>query len=152
MRLGRRIFVVMTGRHGSRRPILVQFLQLLSSLPLTAGMMDRQRRNGALRVSVPKHLNSWNMGTRTTSLIFMTNRQDGPSWLRRSVMLSGIPHLVRLPHLSSAASLRCHLRTVTSMMDRHKLRNPTLGQTSPSSFSSCTMLPPMDRHKHDGPS
>ena len=33
------------------------------------------------------------------------------------------PHLVRLPHLLSAASLRCHLQTVTSTMDRHKLRS-----------------------------
>ena len=43
-------------------------------------------------------------------------------------------------------------RTVIDTMDRHKLRNPTLGQISPSSFSSCTTLPPTDRHKHDGPS
>ena len=43
-------------------------------------------------------------------------------------------------------------RTVIDTTDRHKLRNPTLGQTSPSSFSSCTTLPPTDRHKHDGPS
>ena len=42
--------------------------------------------------------------------------------------------------------------TVIDTTGRHKLRNPTLGQTSPSSFSSCTMLPPTDRHKHDGPS
>ncbi|TMW81323.1 hypothetical protein EJD97_010350, partial [Solanum chilense] len=43
-------------------------------------------------------------------------------------------------------------RTVRATTDRHKFRNPTLGQTSPSSFSSCTTLPPTDRHKHDGPS
>ena len=43
-------------------------------------------------------------------------------------------------------------RTIIDTTDRHKLRNPTLGQTSPSSFSSCTTLPPTDRHKHDGPS
>ncbi|TMW96405.1 hypothetical protein EJD97_007408, partial [Solanum chilense] len=43
-------------------------------------------------------------------------------------------------------------RAVIDMTDRHGLRNPTLGQTSPSSFSSCTTLPPTDRHKHDGPS
>ena len=41
---------------------------------------------------------------------------------------------------------------VIATMDRHKLRNPTLGKTSPSSFSSCTTLPPTDRRKHDGPS
>ena len=38
-------------------------------------------------------------------------------------------------------------RTVIAMTDRHKLRNPTLGQTSPSSFSSFSTLPPTDRHK-----
>ncbi|TMW81802.1 hypothetical protein EJD97_007804, partial [Solanum chilense] len=43
-------------------------------------------------------------------------------------------------------------RTVMATMVRHAFRNPTLGQTSPSSFSSCTTLPPTDRHKHDGPS
>ena len=32
------------------------------------------------------------------------------------------PHLVRLPHLPSAAALRCHLRTVTGTTNRHKLR------------------------------
>ena len=57
----------------------------------------------------------------TTSLNFMTNQQDGPSWIRRSVMHFVTPHFVRLPHLPSAASLRCHLQTVTGMVDRHKL-------------------------------
>ena len=42
--------------------------------------------------------------------------------------------------------------TVTDTTDRYGLRNPTLCQTSPSSFSSCTTLPPTDRHKHVGPS
>ena len=118
--------MVTTGRHRFRRPILVQFLLLLSSLPSTAGMTDRHRHNGSLRVSVPKHLNSWNMGTGTTSLNFMTNLQDGPSWTRMFVTLSVTPHLVRLPHLPSAAALRCHLRTVTSMTNRHKLRRWSL--------------------------
>ena len=121
----RRIVVVMTDHHGLCRPIIMQFLLLLSSLPSTAGMMDRQRNNGPSRVSVPKHLNSWNMGTGATSLIFMTNLQNKPSWLRRSATLSITPHLIRLPHLRSAASLRCHLRTVTGRTDRHKLRKCT---------------------------
>ncbi|TMW80537.1 hypothetical protein EJD97_018651, partial [Solanum chilense] len=43
-------------------------------------------------------------------------------------------------------------RTVMATKVRQVFRNPTLGQTSPSSFSSCTTLPPTDRHKHDGPS
>ncbi|TMX05611.1 hypothetical protein EJD97_015269, partial [Solanum chilense] len=43
-------------------------------------------------------------------------------------------------------------RTVMAMTDRHVLRNPTLCQTSPSSFSSFTTMPPTDCHDHDGPS
>ena len=42
--------------------------------------------------------------------------------------------------------------TVMATMVRHAILNPTLGQTSPSSFSSFTTMPPMDRHRHDGPS
>ena len=75
----RRIVMVTTDRHGLRRPILVQFLLLLSSFPSTASMMDRHRHNGPSRVFVPKHFNSWNLGTGITSLNFMTNLQDGPS-------------------------------------------------------------------------
>ena len=47
---------------------------LISLLPSTEGMTYRHRHNGPSRVSVPKHLNSWNLGTRNTSLIFMTNQ------------------------------------------------------------------------------
>ncbi|TMW80511.1 hypothetical protein EJD97_018872, partial [Solanum chilense] len=43
-------------------------------------------------------------------------------------------------------------RTVMATTVRHVFCNPTLGQTSLSSFSSCTTLPPTDRQKHDGPS
>ncbi|TMW80657.1 hypothetical protein EJD97_017219, partial [Solanum chilense] len=43
-------------------------------------------------------------------------------------------------------------RTVMAMTVRHVFRHPTLGQTSPSSFSICTTLPLTDHHKHDGPS
>ncbi|TMW83942.1 hypothetical protein EJD97_000391, partial [Solanum chilense] len=43
-------------------------------------------------------------------------------------------------------------RTVMDTTVNHAFCNPTLGQTSPSSFSSCTILPPTDRNKHDGPS
>ena len=95
-------------------------------IPSTESMTDRHRHNGSSRVSVSKHLNSWNMGSGATSLIFMTNLQDGPPWLRRSITFFCIPYLVRLPHLPSAAELRCHLRTVTSMTDHHKLRRWSL--------------------------
>ena len=131
---------------------LVQLILQLSSFPSTASMTDRHRHNGPSRVFILKHFNSLNLCTGITSLIFTMNLQDGPSEPRRTVTSFVIPHLVRLPHLPSAAALCCHLRTFTSTTDRHKLCNPTLSQTFPSSFSNCTMLPPTDRHNHDGPS
>ena len=103
-------------------PYLVQFLLLLSSFPSTTSVTDRHSHNGLSRVFVLKHFNSWNLGSGITSLIFTTNLQDGPSELRWTVTSFVIPHLVRLPHLPSAAALRCHLRTVTSTTDRHQLR------------------------------
>ena len=135
----------------------LQILLLLSSLPSTAGMTDRHRHNGPSRVSVPKHLNSWNMGTGITSLNFITNMQDGPSQSRQTFVDYVTPHLVKLLEYGYCDYFfELHDKpagwTVIDTMDRHKLRNPTLGQTSPSSFSSCTTLPPTDRHKHDGPS
>ena len=122
----RRIVMVTTDRHGLRRPILMQFLLLLSSLPSTVSMTDRHRHNGPSRVFFSKHFNSWNLGTGITTLNFMTNLQDGPSQPRRTVTSFVTPHLVRLPHLPSAASLRYHLRTVTSTTDCHKLRRWSL--------------------------
>ena len=92
-----------------------------SSLPQKASMTDLHRHNGPSRAFVSKHFNSWNMGTGITSLNFMMNLQDGPSQTRRTVTSFVTPHLVRLPHLPSAAALLCHLRTVTSTMDRQKL-------------------------------
>ena len=118
--------MVTTDHHGLRRPILVQFLLLLSSPLSTASMMDRHRLNGPSRAFVSKHFNSWNMGTGIASLNLMTNLQDGPSLTRRTVTSFVTPHLVRLPYLPSAVALRCHLRTVTSTTDRHKLRRWSL--------------------------
>ena len=113
------IVVVTTDRHGLRRPILVQFLLLLSSLPSTENMTDRHKNNGPSRVFVPKHKNLeygyWD---------YFSELHHKPAG--RTVMNSVAPHLVRLPHLPSAAALRCHLRTITSMMDRHKLRRGSL--------------------------
>ena len=84
-------------RHGFRHPILVQFLLLFSSLPSTASLTDHHRHRGPSRVFVPKHFNSWNMGTVITSLNFMTNLQDGPSQTRRTVTSFVTPHLVNFP-------------------------------------------------------
>ncbi|TMW89997.1 hypothetical protein EJD97_016317, partial [Solanum chilense] len=122
-RLGRRtsrqIIVVTTGRHGLRRPILVQFLLLLSSLPSMTGMTDCHRHNGP----------SGGLCSITLELLefgywdYFSDLHDEPAG-----------------------------RTIMAATIRHALRNPTLGQTYPSSFSSCTMMPPTDRHGHDGPS
>ena len=81
----RRTVMVTTDRHGLRRPILVQFLLLLSSPPSTASMTGRHRHNVPSRFFVLKHFNSWNLGIGITSLIFTTNLQDGPSEPRRTV-------------------------------------------------------------------
>ncbi|TMW97722.1 hypothetical protein EJD97_005082, partial [Solanum chilense] len=43
-------------------------------------------------------------------------------------------------------------RTAMATTVRRALSNPTLGETSPSSFSSFTTMPPTDCHRHDGPS
>ena len=43
-------------------------------------------------------------------------------------------------------------RTVMDKMFRHARRKTTLGQNSPSSFSSFTTMQPTDRHRHNGPS
>ena len=92
-----RIVMVTTDRHGLRRPILVKFLLLLPSLPSTASMMNRHRHNGPSSVFVPKHFNSWNLGTGTNSLNFVTDLQDGPSQAWRTVTICITPHDVRLP-------------------------------------------------------
>ena len=116
----------MTDRRGLRRPILGAILLLLSSFPSTASVTDRHSHDGPSRVLVTKYFNSWNLGTGITSLIFATNLQDGPSYPWRTVTSFVIPDLVRRPHLISAAALRCHLRTVTSTTDHHKLRSWSL--------------------------
>ena len=111
-----------TDRRGLRRPILVQFLLLLSSFPSTSSMTDHHRNNGPSRVFVPKHFNSWNQGTTINSLNFTTNLQDRSSKPRRTVTSFVIPYLVRHPHLPLAAALRCNPRTVTSMTSHKLLR------------------------------
>ncbi|TMW81273.1 hypothetical protein EJD97_010751, partial [Solanum chilense] len=123
MRLGGRtlrwIVVVRTGRHEFRRPILGQFLLLLSLLPSTAGMTDRQRHNGPSRVSVQKTLKLLEYGYWD----YFSDIHDEPAG-----------------------------QTVMYTTVRQAFRNLTLGQTSSSSFSSCTSLLPTDRHEHDEPS
>ncbi|TMX02979.1 hypothetical protein EJD97_018889, partial [Solanum chilense] len=79
-----------------------------------------------------------------------------PSWAQRSVegLRSKTLQLLESGYWDHFSELHDEPvgRTIIDTTDRHKLHNPTLGQTSPSSFSSCTTLPPTDRRKHDGPS
>ncbi|TMX02466.1 hypothetical protein EJD97_021459, partial [Solanum chilense] len=120
-RTSRRIVMVTTDRHG-RCPIL----DAISSVALFITLDGRYDGSSQVQRSVEglrsKTLELLEYEYWTTALNFMTNPHDGPSRTRRSVTLSVTPHLVRLPHLPSAAALHCHLRTVTSMTDRHKLR------------------------------
>ena len=86
----------------------------------------------------------------------LDGKYDGPSQAQRSVkgLRSKKLQLLEYGYWDYFSELHDEPagRTVIDTTDRHKLRNPTLGQTSPSSFSSCTTLPPTDHHKHDGPS
>ena len=104
-----------TDCHGLCRPILdaISFVALF--ITLDGRMTDCHRHNGPSRVSVPKHLNSWNMGTD-----YFSELHDKPAG-----------------------------RVVMATTVRHALRNPTLGQNSPSSFTSCTTMPPTDRNEHN---
>ena len=118
--------MVMTDRHGLRHPILDKISSAALFITLDGrydGSLQAQR---SVKGLISKTLELLEYGYWATSLIFMTNLQDGPSWLRRCVTFSVTPHLIRLPHLPSAAALRCHLRTVTSTTDRHKLRRWSL--------------------------
>ena len=93
----RRIVMVTTDHHGLRRPILVKFLLLLPSLASTASMTNRHRHNSPSSVFVPNYFNSWNLGTGTNSLNFVTDLQDGPSQVQQTVTICVTPHGVRLP-------------------------------------------------------
>ncbi|TMW92951.1 hypothetical protein EJD97_012363, partial [Solanum chilense] len=86
------------------------------------------------------------------SLLPLDGKCDGPSKARRSVegLRFKILQLLESGYWDHFSDLHDEPagRTVMAMTVRHKLRNPTLGQTSLSSFSSCTTLPPTDRHSH----
>ncbi|TMW82830.1 hypothetical protein EJD97_004626, partial [Solanum chilense] len=91
-----------------------------------------------------------------TFFITLDGRYDGSSQAQRSVegLRSITLELLEFgywdyfsDHLDKPAG-----RIVMATTVRHALRNPRLGQTSPSSFSSFTTMPPTDRHRHDGPS
>ncbi|TMW80095.1 hypothetical protein EJD97_023974, partial [Solanum chilense] len=88
--------------------------------------------------------------------ITLDGRYDGPFQARRSIEgLHSITHKLLefgywdyfFDHHDEPAR-----RTVMATTVCHAPRNPTLDKTSPSSVSSFTMMPPSDRHRHDGPS
>ena len=125
-RTSRRIVMVTTDRHGLRRPILMQFLQLLFFITLDGkydGPSQAQRFVEVLRSKTLQLLEYgyWDYFSELhdeyagRTIIDTTDRHK----LRN-------PHLVKHPHLPSAAALRYHLRTVTSTTDRHKLRRWSL--------------------------
>ncbi|TMX04540.1 hypothetical protein EJD97_007781, partial [Solanum chilense] len=91
-----------------------------------------------------------------TLFITLDGRYSGSSQAQRSVegLRSKTPELLEYGYRDYFSELHDEPagRTVMDITVRHAFRNLTLGQTSPSSFSSCTTLPPTDRHEHDGPS
>ncbi|TMX02699.1 hypothetical protein EJD97_020276 [Solanum chilense] len=88
--------------------------------------------------------------------IILDGRYDGSSQAQRSVEGLRFKTLKLLEFCNWDYFSELHEepagRTVMATMVRHALRNPTLGQTSPSSFGSCTTMPPMDLHGYDEPS
>ncbi|TMX05023.1 hypothetical protein EJD97_003466, partial [Solanum chilense] len=94
----------------------------------------------------------------SSAALFITpdSRYDGLSQAQRSVegLRSKTLELLEYGYWDYLSELHDEpaVRTVMDTMVRHAFHNPTLGQTSPSSFTNYTMLPPKDRHEHDGPS
>ncbi|TMW97924.1 hypothetical protein EJD97_004779, partial [Solanum chilense] len=94
----------------------------------------------------------------SSAALFITldGRYDGSSQAQRSVegLRSKTLELLEFGHWDNFSDLHDKLagRTVMATTVCHALRNPALGQNSPSSFSSCTTMPPTDRHEHDDPS
>ncbi|TMW83015.1 hypothetical protein EJD97_003323, partial [Solanum chilense] len=118
----RRIVVVTTDRHGQRLPILDEIYSTTLFITVNGRYDGSLRAQWSVEGLGSKTLELLEYGYWATSLIFMTNLQDGLSWLRRSITFSATPHFVRLPHLPSEAALHCHLWIFRSMTDRHKLR------------------------------
>ncbi|TMW98778.1 hypothetical protein EJD97_003491, partial [Solanum chilense] len=113
---------------------------------------DRRGHNGP----------SWTPSSHTCAIssaaLFITldDRYDGSSQAQRSVkgLRSKTHELLEFGYWDYFSDLHDKPagRTVMDTMVRHALHNPTLGQNSPSSFSSCTTMPPTDRHRHGEPS
>ncbi|TMX03978.1 hypothetical protein EJD97_012603, partial [Solanum chilense] len=91
-----------------------------------------------------------------TLFIVLDGRYDGSSQAQRSVegLRSKTLKLLEFGYWDYFSELHDKPagQTVMDTTVRHALRNPTLGQISPSSFNSFTTMPPTDRHGHDEPS
>ncbi|TMW92617.1 hypothetical protein EJD97_012791, partial [Solanum chilense] len=105
---------------------------------------------------------SWTPSSHTCAIssaaLFITldDRYDGSSQAQRSVegLCSKTLELLEFGYWDYFSALNDEPAgwTVMATTVRHTFRNPTLGQTFPSFFSSCTTMPPTDRHEHEGPS
>ncbi|TMW80810.1 hypothetical protein EJD97_014872, partial [Solanum chilense] len=105
---------------------------------------------------------SWTPSSHTCAIsyvalfIIVDGRYDGSSQAQRSIedLRCKTHKLLEFRYWDYFSELHNEPagRTIMATMVYHALRNPTHGQTSPSSFSSCTTMPPTDRHEHDRPS
>ena len=105
---------------------------------------------------------SWTPSSHTYAISFVSlfltldGMYDGPSQAQRSVegLRFKTLQLLEYGYLDYFSELHNKPAgpTVIDMTDCQKLRKPTLGQTSLSSFSSCTTMPPTDHHGNDEPS
>ena len=91
----------------------------------------------------------------SSAALFITldGRYDGASEAQRSIegLHSKTHELLEFGYWDYFSDLNDEPaeRTVMATTVCHVLRNPTLGQNSPTSFSSCTTMPLTDRHGHD---
>ncbi|TMW88579.1 hypothetical protein EJD97_018364, partial [Solanum chilense] len=121
--------------------------------------LDRQTSRRIVVVTTDRHgLRHPILDAISSTALFITldGRYDGSSQAQRSVegLRSKTLELLEYGYWDYFSELYDEPagRTVMDTTVRHAFRNPTLGQTSPSSFSNCTTLPPTERHEHDGPS
>ncbi|TMW80330.1 hypothetical protein EJD97_021313, partial [Solanum chilense] len=121
--------------------------------------LDRRTSRRIVVVTMDHHgLRHPILDTISSAALFITldGRYDGSSQAQRSIegLRSKTLELLEYGNWDYFSELYDEPtgRTVMDTTVHHALCNPTLGQTSLSSFSSCTTLPPTDRHEHDGPS
>ena len=118
--------------------------------------LDRRTSRGIIVVTTDRHgLRRPILDAISSAALFITldGRYDGSSHAQRSVegLHSKTLELLEYGYWDYFSELYDELagRTVMDTTVCHAFRNSTLGQTSPSSFSSWTTLPPTDHHKND---